>query len=290
MSKRLNPVIVDAPQRSDEWFKARLGKVTGSMAAAPMSYYVPTKKMIDLAIIEHQKMETPQAIIEKLNDKYPTELVVSAGIEIQEKADRMNYRRNIVGERLTGVPANPDQFTTYAMRWGIISEHLALALYQLKSRSIIDDAPLMLHPTLKCGASPDSLVTDPTTGLLGNVECKCLMTANHLYKIIRERQVPEEYIPQIQMQMWINGRDFCDFVGFDSRLPDGLQIYIERVERDDFYIDYVLSPAIERFLDECDKDFRQFFAQLTDKGRAVSSLISREFTEGVKETEQLQTA
>lgn len=263
MSDRLSPIIVDAPQRSEAWFAARLGKVTGSKAAAVMSYYVPYLKDINAAVAEHEKMQTPPEIVKRLVNDYPFELVVSAGLELKEKADRMAYRRDIISERLTGLPADPERYITYDMRWGMMSEPLALALYQLKSRSIIEVAPFMLHPELMCGASPDSLVIDPTTGLLGNVEVKCLRSANHLYKIMHDHKVPKDYVPQIQMQMWINGRDFCDFVGFDSRLPNGLKVFIQRVERDDFYIDYVLVPNILRFLDECESDFRHFWAMVT---------------------------
>lgn len=278
MSDRLNPIIVDAPQRSDIWFKARLGIVTGSKATATMSYYaVSDAQIVKAADYYAMNGLVDDPILARLRVDYPFEYCLRAEVKLREKADRQSYRQNIVGERLTGMPSDPDQYLTYAMKWGMINESLALALYQLKIGSIIAPAPLLLHPEWKCGASPDSLVIDPTTGLLGNVECKCLMTANHLYKIILEGKVPSEYIPQIQMQMWINGRDFCDFVGFDGRLPDGLQIYIERVERDDFYIDEVLAPSVKRFLDECDRDFKRFWAMMTDKGKVVAGLISKEF-------------
>lgn len=277
MSKRLNPIIVEADQRSPEWFEARLGKVTGSQAAKPMSYLKTTKAQIAAAKAVHEQMGTSLDIVARLEELYPSELVVSAGIELKEGADRKSYRQGIVGERLTGMPADPDIYITQDMKWGMLSEPVALSIYQLRTKTIVESAPLMLHPELNCGASPDGLLIDPTTGLMGNAEVKCLRTANHLYKIIKERTVPEDYIPQIQMQMWINGRDFCDFIGFDSRVPEGLQIYIQRVERDDFYIDYVLEPSIRRFLDECDSDFRGFWANISDRGKVIAKVVSGQF-------------
>lgn len=264
MSKRLTPRIVEAEQRSEQWFAERLGRVTGSKGGHVLDYYKPTLAQVNKAILAHKEMETPQDIIDKLAELYPRELVVSAGLELQEGAQRKSYREGIVGERLTGLPADPDTYITQDMRWGMLSEPLAIALYQVKSRVVVESAPLMLHPELECGASPDGLVIDKDTGLLGNVEVKCLRTANHLYKIIRDQIVPDDYTAQIQMQMWINGRDFCDFVGFDSRVPEGLKIYIKRVPRDDFYIDYVLEPAVTRFLDECDRDFKYFWAKVKE--------------------------
>jgi hypothetical protein len=275
---RLNPIIVDAPQRSREWFKGRLGKVTGSKAEVVMSYKKPTKaQMAEADLLYSDRPEENTAIIAKLRELYPIEYCLRAGVELPPNTDRTTYKRNLVAERLTGMESEPDMFTSYAMKWGTINEPLALALYQLKSRSIIAPAPLLLHPTLACGASPDSLVTDPATGLLGNVEVKCLETRNHLYEVIVLGKMPKKYIPQVQMQMWTNGRDFCDFVAYDSRLPDGLKIFIIRVERDDFYIDEVLEPAVRRLLDEVDNDFKRFWAQLTDKGRVEAKLVSPEY-------------
>lgn len=276
-NNRINPIIIDFPQRSPEWFKARMGKVTGSKAECTMSYYAVTKAQLEKADEVHTtKQDGDMDVLTSLRELYPFEYCLRAEIKLREKADRQSYRQNIVGERLTGMPADPEQFTSYAMRWGMVNEPMALALYQLKVRTIIANAPFMLHPTLKCGASPDSLVTDRETGLLGNVEVKCLMTANHLYKIVDTKKMPDDYRAQVQMQMWIAGRDFCDFVGYDSRLSDGLQIFIQRIERDDFYIDEVLVPNIERFLQECDRDFKRFWAQLTDKGKVVHSLITKD--------------
>jgi len=276
-SPRLSPLIIDAPQRSPEWFKARLGKVTGSKASATMSYAAPTKAQMAQAMAIYQEFEIDIEYIAEMSSKYPWKFVLDVGIDLEELAERKNYRQAIVGERLTGMQADPDQYINYAMKWGIVCEPLARALYQLKSRSIVAEAPLMLHPKWECGASPDGLVIDTLTGLLGNVEIKCLTTANHLYKIIRDQQVPAEYIPQIQMQMWINGRDFCDFIGYDSRLPEGLEIFIKRVERDNFYIDNILVPSIKRFLDECEIEFKYFWAEATEKGRASAKLVSPEF-------------
>jgi hypothetical protein len=274
---RLNPIIVDAPQRSREWFQARLGKVTGSKAEVVMSYRKPTKKHMEEADLFYAEADAQPPEVERLRKEYPIEYCLRAGVDLLPNLDRTTYKRNLVGERLTGMESEPDMFTSYAMKWGTINEPLALALYQLKSRSIIAPAPLLLHPTLACGASPDSLVTDPATGLLGNVEVKCLETRNHLYEVIVLGKMPKKYIPQVQMQMWTNGRDFCDFVAYDSRLPDGLKIFIIRVERDDFYIDEVLEPAVRRLLDEVDNDFKRFWAQLTDKGRVEAKLVSPEY-------------
>lgn len=224
-------------QRSSGWHEARLGKVTASRVSDCMAYYKPTKAQI------------------------------AAGITPAEKGERKRYRENIVAERLTGLPADPDPYVSYDMKWGIVNESIAKNAYQLTYRRLVEEAPFVQHAELMAGASPDGYVTDIKTGETGLLEIKCLRSANHLYKAMMTQEVPAEHIPQIQMQMWITGRLWCDFVAYDSRLPDGLKMFVKRVDRDDEYIAYMESE-VRKFLDECDRDFKHFWASVKDKGNA----------------------
>ena len=53
----------------------------------------------------------------------------------------------------------------------------------------------------------------------------------------------------MQWQMATTGRKWCDFVSFDNRLPEELQIFIKRIERDDDYIK-TLEEEVIKFLKE----------------------------------------
>lgn len=223
-----NPALT-AAQRSSEWFEARLGKVTASRVADCMAWGRPDK------------------------DGVAKELQV-----------RKSYREGIVAERLTGMPADPEPYVTYDMKWGMANEAIAKNVYQLTYHRLVEDAPFVQHKKLMAGASPDGFVTDPKTGELGLIEIKCLRSANHLYKTIMTQEVPKDHIAQIQMQMWITGMTWCDFVAFDSRVPDGLKIFVKRVERDNEYIK-MLEAEVRKFLDECDRDFKHFWASVKEK-------------------------
>ena len=263
MSERFTPIVVQAPQLSQQWFEARLGNVTGSKVTRTMDYKQPTisqMKIADAYYVLNSAKYSPE-YAERLRE-YPIEYCIKAKIELAPNGARETYKRQTVSERISGVSSDEGMFTTKAMLWGQMQERHAKASYKTITQNRVQDSPLMLHPTLMCGASPDGLVIDVQTGELGNLEAKCLEPWNHLYKIIKADKVPEEYIPQIQMQMWIDGRDWCDFVGYDPRVKEGLRVFIKRVERDEFYIDEVLVPNITRFLDECDQDQRQFYAIL----------------------------
>jgi putative phage-type endonuclease len=207
----MKAILHEVQQRSDDWRKLRLGKVTASRAADVMAFGVGGKELMA----------------------------------------RKNYRESLVGERLTGLPADPDQYVSYDMKWGIASEATARTIYQMTKKCIVEDAPFFEHPDLKCGVSPDGLVVDTATGELGLLEIKCPRSANHLFKAVLTQSVPKDYIPQIQMQLWLTDRAWCDFVSYDSRLPQGLQLFIQRVQRDDDYIAQ-LEMQIKRFLKEID--------------------------------------
>lgn len=232
-----------AAQRSSEWFEQRLGKVTASRVADCMSYYKPTAKM------------------------------ALEGIPPKETETRKRYRQGIVAERLTGQPAEPEPFVNYDMKWGIANEAIAKNVYQLTYHRLVEEAPFVQHETLLAGASPDGYVTDKDTGEVGLVEIKCLRSANHLYKAIFTQEIPAEHIPQIQMQMWITGMAWCDFIAFDSRVPDGLRIFVKRVERDDEYIK-MLETEVRKFLAECDRDFKHFWASVKNK-KGVNDVVAQ---------------
>jgi len=55
----------------------------------------------------------------------------------------------------------------------------------------------------------------------------------------------------MQFQMACTGREWCDFVSFDNRLPPELQLFVKRVPRDETYI-RLMEAEIVQFLAELD--------------------------------------
>jgi hypothetical protein len=49
----------------------------------------------------------------------------------------------------------------------------------------------------------------------------------------------------MQWQMECTGRKWCDFISFDPRLPENLQLFVKRVN-----IGEPLEPEIRKFCDE----------------------------------------
>jgi hypothetical protein len=55
----------------------------------------------------------------------------------------------------------------------------------------------------------------------------------------------------MQFQMACTGREWCDFVSFDNRLPQELQLFVKRIPRDNMYIK-LMEDEIVKFLNELD--------------------------------------
>jgi hypothetical protein len=53
----------------------------------------------------------------------------------------------------------------------------------------------------------------------------------------------------MQCQMAVTGRKWCDFVSYDPRLPEDLQLFVVRLERDEEYIKS-MEGEVQKFLSE----------------------------------------
>jgi len=191
-------------QRTDEWFKQRLGKVTAS----------------------------------KIAD-------VIAKTKTGVSASRENYSTQLTLERLTGQQA--EFYTNAAMEWGTATEPQARTAYEVYREVLVDEVGFIDHPTIAMsGASPDGFVGED-----GLVEIKCPESKTQMDTLLNQK-VPTKYMPQMQWQMACTGRKWCDFVSYDPRMPQNLQIFVQRVERNDLYIK-MLEDEVKTFLEEIDQ-------------------------------------
>ena len=170
---------------------------------------------------------------------------VLARIKNGEAAARRDYRAQIVAEILTGKPQDSG-FINDEMRWGVEQELFARAAYEVATDTLVDKVGLVLHPEIdRAAASPDGLAGD------GLVEIKCPKTATHLEYLLAG-EVPSKYRPQMLWQMACTERTWCDFVSFDPRLPQDLQLFKVRLDRDDKVIKE-METEVRKFLEEVDE-------------------------------------
>ena len=143
----------------------------------------------------------------------------------------------ILSERITGVQEETP--TSKVMQWGIDQEENAIAVYENETGNFVKGTGLIDHPVIKLsGASPDGLVN-----LNGQIEVKCPSIATHLNTLLT-KEIPVEHIPQITWQLACTRREWCDFVSYDPRLPEHLQIVIIRVSAKDLDIAGVEQSVI----------------------------------------------
>lgn len=164
-------------------------------------------------------------------------------------ASRQNYMAQLICERLTGSPS--ETFNSAAMQRGVEMEPLARSDYEARNSIMVIECGLVLHGSIPYfGASPDGLVC--ADGLL---EIKCPNTWTHI-ETIKTGKPKGEYFTQMQAQMSCTGRQWCDFVSFDDRLPGDLAYFQTRVERDEKFIETMLQE-IRIFLDEVEDTIQQ---------------------------------
>jgi len=188
-------------QRSEEWFQARLGKVTASRVAD-----------------------------------------VLAKIKSGESASRRNYKIQLVSERLTG--EKQESYINQAMQDGIDREQFARDKY-MQQFGEVEEVGFVKHPTLEAGASPDGMVGDD-----GILEIKCPMGSTHTETLMTQ-DIPSKYVPQVQFQLLVTGRKWCDFVSYNPMFPDHLQVFVKRIEADLVY-QKELESEVTKFLQEVD--------------------------------------
>jgi putative phage-type endonuclease len=199
-------------QGSQEWFVARLGKVTAS----------------------------------RVSD-------VVAKTKTGWGASRANYAAQLVAERLTNTAA--PSFINEAMRWGTEKEPEAKSVYSFVTGLAVAPVGFVGHRFIEmAGASPDGFVGDD-----GLIEVKAPLTATHIETLLGAA-VANKYLLQMQWQMACTGRQWCDFVSYDPRMPGEMQLHVRRVARD-----YAMIASLEL----------EVAAFLREVEETVSSLVAR---------------
>lgn len=180
--------------------------------------------------------------------------VVASTKKGDEAAARRNYRTELLCEILTGQPT--EQYVTREMQWGADQEPFARAAYELERNVLVETCGFVQHPEIaRFGASPDGLV-----GEVGLIQIKCPTTATHLSWILAGT-IPLEHGPQMLAEMSCTGRDWCDFVSYDPRLPKRLQMFIRRFPRHQQLIE-----ALEREVEHFNAEIDAVLAQLPSEG------------------------
>lgn len=189
-------------QRSEAWFAERAGKITAS-------------RMSDVML--ERDREPYKSGPRKGQAKPPPKALT-------------DYAYQLAAERLTGRPRK--QIKAAALQWGQDIEPAAVAAYQAETGEIVTLCGFVQHPEHDfVGASPDFLVGNEGGGEIKSPESSEV----HLETLLCG--LPPEHIEQIQGGLWVTGRQWWDFVSYHPDFPADLRIYIQRIDRDDQFIE-----------------------------------------------------
>lgn len=168
-------------------------------------------------------------------------IVTTKGIP---SASRIKYLYKLAGELVSG--SCEDNFQSAAMARGNELEEEARRLYQIVTDEEIKQVGFCLSDDYRYGCSPDGLV-----GSKGMIEIKCPLISTHVEYLLKG-QLPTTYFQQVQGQLLVTGREWCDFVSYFPRLRP-LQV---RVCRDEEFLTKLQAELIN-FCDELETVTKQ---------------------------------
>lgn len=208
-------ILTQFKQKSEEWHQQRLGKITGSCI--------------------HKLLGTPAAAEKYYCDK-------ANEIIIQDRCDR---------DKIEKLPIH--------MERGEIWEDIARKTYKIEKDfnnenvNVEEVGLVQLSDYVVC--SPDGLVNDD-----GLIEIKVHDSNLFLWHVVDIEKrgidaIPKNYYQQIQFNLYVLGRKWCDYVLYNPQhdAMERLRIFIRRVE-----IDYDLHKRISQIIEEAPQKINEY--------------------------------
>lgn len=211
-------IVLNHPQGSDDWLRARCGVITASRFADARSKLQKASKN---------------------------------GAAGDPTGDAIKYAWLIAFETIAREPLD-ETFVTYAMRRGRDLEPQARAVYEARTGAYIDEVSLILTEDSRFGYSADGFRDDD-----GLIEIKCPLACDKLGNVwANPDEAHLEYLDQINGGLWITGRKYCDLIVYCPWLaPVGKDLFVKRIHRDENAIEALEADLVgfmrlvDRFLE-----------------------------------------
>lgn len=175
----------------------------------------------------------------KARSGIPTASMFSSIITPTGKASTsaQTYMNQLLADYIAGKPVDPWEGNKYT-DIGTEREPESRSLYELFTDNTVESVGFVYKDEKRLvGCSPDGLVGDDGLVEFKNPKGSTLIG----YKL--KGGLPSNYKPQVQGQLWITGRQWCDFMAYH---PD-LGHYLHREERDEQYIT-IMSGLVSKFI------------------------------------------
>lgn len=187
------------------------------------------------AKIDNSPQGTDEWLIARI--PYVTASNVEAVMAGGSGATRNNLMIKMACEILSGQPTKG--YKSKYMQDGNDREATAREVYSLIKNVAVQETGFAYLEDEKLGASVDGLVDGD-----GLVEIKNVIPAEQV-RLLTGGKIKSGYVKQMQTQMYVLDRQWCDFVSQslgdedNGELPDRLKIKIIRVERDEGMIEEI---------------------------------------------------
>ena len=204
--------------------------------------------------IETGKRERDESWMDARRGKFTASRLGELMTQGRSKGDLWGNRAiTYIYELINAITSGQDHIvTSKSMEWGHDHEWDAVEAYEKVTGAKVKYGVGFIHYNSFSGGTPDGLV-----GENGMIEVKCPFNgANHIRSIIDDYIKPE-YLLQVQGNLLFTDRQWCDFVSYDPRQNEGLQLYIQRVERNEEIIN-----AIENRLDDAKRKLDELIQKL----------------------------
>jgi putative phage-type endonuclease len=124
------------------------------------------------------------------------------------------YAMKLAGDLYAGHDIDAWEGNAFTAR-GHELEHEARLAYELENDADVEQVGFITNDEMTYGASPDGLCGE------GLVEIKCL-PKKHIAALVyfnKHGKAPPDYIAQIQFQLMVTGRVYCDLLYYHPDLP-----------------------------------------------------------------------
>lgn len=163
--------------------------------------------------------------------------LVSPKGEIRTGKGPKTYLYQKVCERVLGFAP---QAGSFAMEQGTILETEARPWYAFTKDVTVETAGFITTDDGRAGCSPDGLVNAD-----GGLEIKCFQP-EHSLRCLIENAIPDEYVMQVQMSLFVTGRAWWDFLSYSRQFP-AVVIRVTPDEKLQGAIRLALAGFTERF-------------------------------------------
>ena len=259
------------PQRSEEWFNIRKGKLTGSA----MGSWLAERPEVRLTIPEIKDILTASGIDFRKSATRPDLLtkIVNAGQYASYTKSFESARLTALSKLIGSISAcnEPDEWEVdpdgppprnpalWAVWNGIRLEAEAVERFQNDTGLEVEEVGFCEHRSKYSGVSPDGLIVGKNEGFEG----KAPLSATHA-RYLLEGTLPDAYRDQVHGSMAVTGADAW---WFQSYCPGAIiEVFRIRVERDE-YTERMESGLIE-FADYVKSETRRLIEMSKEGGQS----------------------